>query len=68
MKVDDLKRLQATIGVAIETCESMKLAAISGILANCMRMSAEYEQLIRTTQHFVDKAGEAGHLEKSELW
>lgn len=54
MTIDDIKKFQASNGIAIELADSLSLSIIAGSLRKAMSMSVEYESLCRKVKAFTE--------------
>lgn len=68
MKLDELKQFQAQLGIVTQTANKLGLQIMEDTLTQAMHMSIEYENLIRSCQAFVEKAGRGGELVESKTW
>ncbi len=67
MTIDEIKKFQARLGVQIEVARNMGHGTTENTLTQAMKMSSEYERLVRQVQYFIEKL-DPTILEVSDTW
>ena len=66
MTLDEIKKCQTFLGVSIEVVQSEKLPIIEQALNRAMKMSIDYEKLVRQVHYFTTQL-DPSHPEISKL-